>query len=145
MDPRMPLEVLLVEDNPADVRLMEELFEPREVSMHLHVVSDGIEALAHLRGKGGGSIHRRPDLILLDLNLPRMSGPELLETIKSDSDLQVIPVISLSTSKADLEVLQTYRLHVNSYLKKPEDLDAFIQMLRALECFWFRTAVLPPR
>lgn len=138
-----PIEVLLVEDNPADVRLTEEAFKEGRVSNHLNVVSDGIEAMEFLRREGKFQTAPRPDLILLDLNLPRKNGREVLEEIKSDPALRRIPVMVLSTSRADQDLAKAYSLHANCYIAKPMDLDQFRNVVRSIEHFWFNIVTLP--
>jgi CheY-like chemotaxis protein len=136
-----PIEVLLVEDNPGDVRLTAEALKDGCVRSVLRVVGDGIEALAYLRKRG----ERRPDIILLDLNLPRMSGREVLAEIKADEDLQAIPVVVLTTSQADADVAQCYALHANCYVAKPVEYEAFVRVIHTFRDFWLNTVLLPPR
>lgn len=138
------IEILLVEDNPGDVRLTEEAFREGKVRNNLYVAKDGIEALEFLRREGPYKKAVRPDLILLDLNLPRMDGRELLAEIKDDDDLKRIPVVILTTSKAEEDVLKTYNLHANCYITKPVDLDQFITVVQAIEGFWMTIVKLPP-
>lgn len=138
-----PIEVLLVEDNPADVRLTEEAFKNGHVANHLNVVADGVEAMDFLRRQGIFQTAPRPDLILLDLNLPRKSGREVLEEIKSDPHLRRIPVMVLSTSRADQDLASAYSLHANCYIAKPVDLDQFRNVVRSIEQFWFNIVTLP--
>ena len=140
-----PAEILLVEDNPGDVELTQEALESAKISNHLTVVSDGMEALAYLRRQGPYASAARPDLILLDLNLPKKDGREVLAEIKEDEDLRVIPVVVLTTSKAETDILKTYKLNANSYITKPVDFAGFSQVVRAIECFWFSVVVLPPK
>ena len=139
-----PIEILLVEDNPGDVRLTQEILKEGKVRNNLAVVGDGDEALVYLRKKGRHSAAARPDLILLDLNLPGRDGQEVLTEIKEDSDLRRIPVIVLSTSEAEQDILRSYDSHANSYLTKPVDLDQFIGVVRAVEDFWLTVVKLPP-
>jgi two-component system, chemotaxis family, response regulator Rcp1 len=139
-----PIEILLVEDNPGDVRLTQEALKEGKVSNNLHVAYDGIEALAFLRREGKFEKAVRPDLILLDLNLPKMDGRELLAEIKDDDDLKRIPVVILTTSKAEEDVVKTYNLHANCYISKPVDLDQFITVVKAIEGFWMTIVKLPP-
>lgn len=139
-----PIEILLVEDNPGDVRLTQEALKEGKVRNHLYVVFDGIEALAFLHREGDYTNSVRPDLILLDLNLPRMDGRELLAEIKDDDDLKRIPVVILTTSKAEEDVVKTYNLHANCYITKPVDLDQFITVVQAIEGFWMTIVKLPP-
>lgn len=139
-----PVEILLVEDNPGDVRLTKEALKEGKVKNSLHVVGDGIEALACLRQEGEFANAIRPDLVLLDLNLPRMDGRELLEIIKVDDDLKRIPVVILTTSKAEEDIIKTYNLHANCYITKPVDLDQFIKVVKTIEDFWMTIVKLPP-
>jgi two-component system response regulator len=140
-----PAIILLVEDNLADVELMREGLEEAKVSNDLHVVSDGIEALAFLRREGKFASAPQPDLILLDLNLPRKDGREVLAEIKADEVLRMIPLVVLTTSKADEDILRSYRLNANSYIAKPMDFEGFTQIVRAIDDFWFTVVVLPPK
>lgn len=136
-------EILLVEDNPADVRLTREAFKEHRVRNNLSIVEDGVEALAFLRREGPHAGAPRPDLILLDLNLPRMDGRELLERIKADPVLRRIPVIVLTTSKAEEDVLRSYDLHANCYITKPVDLAKFMAVVKDIEGFWLTIVTLP--
>jgi chemotaxis family two-component system response regulator Rcp1 len=138
-----PVEILLVEDNPADVHLTVEALRDAKVHNNLHVASDGEEALAFLRRRNGYKEAPRPDLILLDLNLPRKSGREVLADVKADPDLRQIPVIILSTSSAEDDVTSAYDLAANCYVTKPVDLDEFIGVVRAIDSFWLSLARLP--
>ena len=138
-----PIEVLLVEDNPADVRLTEEAFKDGRVSCHLSVASDGVEAMEYLRREGKFQTAPRPDLVLLDLNLPRKSGREVLEEIKSDPHLRRIPVMVLTTSSAHQDLASAYSLHANCYITKPLDMDQFRSVVRSIELFWFIIVTLP--
>ncbi len=137
------IEILLVEDNPGDVRLTREAFKEGKVYNHLSVAMDGVEALAFLKQEGAYADAVRPDIILLDLNLPRMDGRELLSKIKADSDLRRIPVVILTTSKAEEDILQTYDLHANCYITKPVSLDQFIKVVKSIKEFWFSIVKLP--
>jgi two-component system, chemotaxis family, response regulator Rcp1 len=137
------LSILLVEDNPGDVRLMKEALKEAEVSTHLSVVYDGEAALSFLRRRNGYTDAPRPDLIFLDLNLPRRDGREVLAEIKSDDQLRRIPVVVLTTSEAERDIVNAYDLHANCYVKKPIDLDKFIQVVRECERFWLQIARLP--
>ncbi len=143
--PVQAVDILLVEDSPADVRLTREALKEAKVLNELHVVQDGIEALAFLRkqGKYAGSPH--PDLILLDLNLPKKDGREVLAEIKQDRDLKSIPVVVLTTSRAEEDVVRSYTLHANAYVTKPVDLAQFLSVIRSLEEFWLAVVTLPPR
>ncbi|MBD3316534.1 MAG: response regulator [Chitinivibrionales bacterium] len=136
------VDVLLVEDNPGDVRLTEEAFSECKHAIRLHVASDGVQATAFLRREGTFQNAPRPDMILLDLNLPRKSGREVLAEIKEDPEFRTIPVAILTTSKAEEDVLKSYELQANCYLTKPLDLDRFIEMIRNIGDFWFSTARL---
>ena len=139
-----PVEILLVEDNPGDVRLTREALKEGKVANSLHVAVDGVEALAFLNRKGKFSQAVRPDLILLDLNMPKMDGRELLAKIKADDDLKRIPVVILTTSRDEQDVLKTYNLHANCYITKPVDLGQFIGVVKSIEDFWFTIVKLPP-
>jgi CheY-like chemotaxis protein len=138
-----PVEVLLVEDNPGDVRLTLEALKDGKVNNHLSVVEDGVEALAFLRREGKYADAPRPDLIFLDLNLPKKDGREVLAEIKTDEDLKRIPVVVLTTSKAEEDILKTYNLHANCYITKPVDFDQFVIVVRLIEDFWFTIVKLP--
>jgi CheY-like chemotaxis protein len=138
------IEILLVEDNPGDVRLTIEALKDAKVLNRLSVAQDGIEAMAFLRREGKFADAPWPDLILLDLNLPRKDGREVLEEIKQDPDLRRIPVVVLTTSQAEQDILKTYNLHSNCYITKPVDLDQFITVVRSIEDFWLTIVKLPP-
>jgi two-component system, chemotaxis family, response regulator Rcp1 len=138
-----PIDILLVEDNPGDVRLTREALSDAKVLNRLTVAVDGVEALAALRRQGRFANVPRPDIILLDLNLPRKDGRVVLAEIKKDPDLRRIPVIVLTTSKAEEDVLHTYDLHANCYIAKPLDLEQFITVVKSIEDFWFTVAKLP--
>ncbi len=140
-----PVEILLVEDNPADVRLTEENFKESKIQNNLHVVSDGIEAMAFLRREGNYVNAVRPDLILLDLNLPKKNGHEVLAEIKAENELKCIPVVILTVSKADEDILKAYNLHANCYITKPIDLEQFTKVVQSIEEFWFSIVKLPAR
>ena len=144
MNPR-PIEILLVEDNPGDVLLTREALRDGKIQNNLQVVADGEEALAYLRRKVANGQAPRPDLILLDLNLPRKDGREVLADIKADPDLRTIPVVVLTSSKAEEDVLRSYHLHANCYITKPVDLPQFINVVRAVEEFWLSIVKLPTR
>ena len=139
------IEILLVEDNPGDVRLTVEALKEAKVKNNLHVASDGVEALLFLRREGRFAEAPQPDLILLDLNLPKKDGREVLAEIKADSDLRRIPVVVLTTSKADEDIIRTYDLHANCYITKPVDLDQFISVVKSIEDFWLTIVKLPSR
>ncbi|NVJ00796.1 response regulator [Myxococcus sp. AM009] len=140
-----PIEILLVEDNPGDVRLTIEAFKEGKVSNRLSVARDGVEALSFLRRQGAYADAARPDLILLDLNLPRKDGREVLAEIKVDPALRRIPVVVLTTSKAEEDILRTYDLHANCYIAKPVDLEQFISVVRSIDDFWLSVVRLPPK
>jgi chemotaxis family two-component system response regulator Rcp1 len=139
----MPKEVLLVEDSPGDVRLTKEAFRDANSSVHLHVVSDGVEAMAFLRREGAQVRAPRPDLILLDLNLPKMDGREVLANIKEDASLKTIPTVILTTSEAEADILKSYQLQANCYLSKPAQLDAFESLVKSINDFWLTKVKLP--
>jgi len=139
----MPLQVLLVEDSPGDVRLTQEAFRDANASIQLHVAFDGVEAMAFLRREGEHVLAPRPDLILLDLNLPRMDGREVLAQIKSDDGLKTIPTVILTTSEEEGDIAKSYRLHANCYLNKPVQLDAFERLVRTINEFWLTMVKLP--
>lgn len=138
-----PIEILLVEDNPGDVRLTRESLHDARVNNNMVVAGDGIEALACLRREGQYARTARPDLILLDLNLPRMNGFEVLDAIKEDPDLKRIPVVVLTTSQAEQDIIQSYNLYANAYVTKPVDLEQFIKVIKAIEGFWLEIVKLP--
>jgi len=138
-----PIDVLLVEDSPGDVRLTREAFRETNGSVTLHVASDGVEAMSFLRREGTHAASPRPDFILLDLNLPRMDGREVLLHIKEDPSLRTIPTIILTTSEADADVLKSYELNANAYLKKPVTLEAFEALVRSINDFWLTKVMLP--
>ena len=139
----MPIEVLLVEDSPGDVRLTQEAFREANVRIHLNVATDGVEAMTFLRREGVHKMAPRPDLILLDLNLPRMDGREVLAIIKEDAELSTIPTVILTTSEAEADVLKSYQLRANCYLSKPVQLDAFEGLVKSINDFWLTKAKLP--
>ena len=141
----MPLEVLLVEDSPGDVRLTQEAFRDAKTSINLHVATDGVAAMAFLRREGDHSQAPRPDFILLDLNLPKMDGREVLAHIKEDDELKTIPTIILTTSEAEADILKSYQLQANCYINKPVQLEAFDAIVKSVNSFWLTTAKLPPR
>lgn len=136
-------EILLVEDNPGDVRLTREAFREGVVVKNLHVVGDGVEALSFLRREGQFKDSPRPDLILLDLNLPKKDGRQLLGEIKADPSLKKIPVLVLTTSQSETDIEHCYNLHVNCYLSKPLDIDEFFEIVESIEEFWLRRVKLP--
>lgn len=137
------IEILLVEDNPADVRLTREALKEAKVRNQLHVVEDGVAAMEFLMRKGKYADAPRPDLILLDLNLPKKDGREVLEEIKQDDNLKRIPVVVLTTSQAEEDIVKTYNLHANCYVTKPVDLDQFITIVKSIEDFWLTIVKLP--
>jgi chemotaxis family two-component system response regulator Rcp1 len=139
----VPIEVLLVEDSPGDVRLTQEAFREANKSVHLHVASDGVEAMAFLRHEGAHVHAPRPDLILLDLNLPKMDGREVLANIKNDESLKTIPVVVLTTSDAEVDIAKSYQLQANCYLTKPVQLDAFETLVKSINDFWLTKVKLP--
>jgi len=134
----------LIEDNPGDVRLTSEALREGKVRNTLHAVGDGVEAMAYLRRQGQYADARRPDLILLDLNLPKKDGREVLAEIKKDPNLRRIPVVVLTTSQAEEDILKTYDLHANCYITKPVDLQQFMTVVKSVENFWFTIVKLPP-
>ena len=139
----MPIEVLLVEDSPGDVRLTREAFRDANMSIHLHVASDGVEAMAFLRQEGAHAHVPRPDVILLDLNLPKMDGREVLAHIKEDNSLKTIPTVILTTSGAEADIVKSYQLQANCYLTKPVQLDAFDSLVKSINDFWLVKVKLP--
>jgi two-component system response regulator len=139
----MPLEVLLIEDNPGDVRLTQEAFHDTNANVRLHVASDGVEAMAFLRHEETFAHAPRPDIILLDLNLPKLDGREVLDRIKKDDDLKTIPTVILTTSEAEADILKSYQLQANCYLTKPIALEAFLSLVRSINEFWMTKVRLP--
>jgi CheY-like chemotaxis protein len=138
-----PVEILLVEDNPGDIRLTQEAFKEGRLANNLQVVMDGVEAMAYLRREGQYATRRAPDLILLDLNLPRKDGRQVLDELKHDPALKHIPVVVLTTSKEEADVLRSYQLHANCYITKPVDLDQFMEIVHSIGSFWLKIVVLP--
>jgi chemotaxis family two-component system response regulator Rcp1 len=138
-----PFEVLLVEDSPGDVRLTREAFKDAKVHINLHVAPDGAEAMAFLGREGKHSNAPRPDLILLDLNLPKKDGREVLEEIKGNPTLKSIPVVVLTTSGSEEDILRSYRLHANCYITKPVGLDGFLKVVKSIDSFWLSVVKLP--
>ena len=136
--PKRPVRILLVEDSPGDVLLTREALSESTMASELFVVSDGVEAMAFLHAE-----HPRPDIVLLDLNLPRMNGHEVLDAIENDPELRRIPVIMLTTSSAQGDILQAYDQHVNSYIRKPVDLNSFLDVVHAIEQYWIGSVALP--
>lgn len=139
------ISVLLVEDDPGDVLLIREAFADYKVGNVLSTVSDGVEAMRFVRGEGEYAGHERPDLVLLDLNLPRKSGAEVLAEIKGDPELSTIPVIVLTTSEAEEDVMRSYKMHANAYITKPVDFDRFKQIVHQIDDFFIGIVKLPPR
>lgn len=139
----LPIEILLVEDNPADVRLTREALKDAKVLNNLSVVMDGEEAMAFLRRQGRHAEAPRPDLILLDLNLPRKDGREVLAEVKEDESLRSIPVVILTTSKSEADILRSYDLHANCYIAKPVGLEEFLRVVESIEEFWLSVVRLP--
>jgi chemotaxis family two-component system response regulator Rcp1 len=138
-----PIEVLLVEDSPGDVRLTREAFKDAKVHINLHVASDGAEAMAYLRREGSHATARRPDLILLDLNLPKKDGREVLKEIKESATLKSIPVVILTTSASETDILGSYQFHANCYITKPVDLAGFLTVVKSIDNFWLSVVKLP--
>ncbi len=139
------VDVLLVEDDPGDVVLIKEAFEYNKVHNALHVVSDGVQALDFLYRRDGHENAPRPDLVLLDLNLPRKDGREVLEEVKADPDLRTIPIVVLTTSEAEEDIVRSYDLHANAYVTKPVDFDRFIEVVRLIDDFFVPVVKLPTR
>ena len=140
-----PVEILMVEDNPGTVRLTQEVMRDSKVRNAMYVVDDGVEAMAFLRKQGRYNSAPRPDLVLLDLNLPRKDGRETLAEMKQDEELKRIPVVVLTTSRSEEDVLRAYDLHANCYLTKPVGLEDFVKVVKSIENFWIEMATLPPR
>lgn len=138
-----PVEFLLAEDNPGDVRLTKEALRESKISNNLNVVPDGVEAMAFLRREGKYFDAPRPDVILLDLNLPKKDGREVLAEVKADPNLRLIPVVIITSSEAEQDVLKTYELHANCYVTKPVDLEQFIKVIQSIETFWLTIVTLP--
>jgi two-component system, chemotaxis family, response regulator Rcp1 len=139
-----PIEILLVEDSPGDARLTIEALKEAKVLNHISIAEDGVEAMAFLRQEGEHAGAPRPDLILLDLNLPRKDGREVLAEVKADKSLALIPVVVLTTSQAEQDIAKSYQLHANCYITKPVDLDQFMEVIKAVESFWLTVVRLPP-
>ena len=140
-----PVEILLVEDNAGDVGLIEEVFEEAKIRNNIHVAEDGEEAMLYLRGKGKFSGSPRPDIIILDFNLPNKDGREVLREIKEDDKLKNIPVVVLTTSNAEKDILRAYELHANAYITKPIDFNQFIKVVGSIENFWLEIVQLPTK
>jgi CheY-like chemotaxis protein len=141
--PAQPIDVLLIEDDPGDTLMIREAFEENKVRNRLTCVTDGLEAVEYLRREGDHAGAQRPDLILLDLNLPRKDGREVLAEIKGDDDLRTIPVVVLTTSQAEEDVLRSYKLHANAYVTKPVDFERFIEVVRQIDDFFVTVVKLP--
>jgi CheY-like chemotaxis protein len=139
-----PIEVLLVEDSAGDVRLTQEAFKDAKVHINLHVVADGAQAMDFLQHEGQYGDVPRPDLILLDLNLPKKDGREVLKDIKESATLGTIPVVILTTSASEEDILRSYQLHANSYITKPVGLDGFLKVVKGIDSFWLSVVKLPP-
>lgn len=139
------MQILLVEDNPGDIRLTQEALKEGDIQNVLHVVKDGVEAMEFLRKKEKYSEMPTPDIILLDLNLPRKDGREVLADIKTDENLKMIPVIVLTTSDTDQDIIKSYKLHANCFITKPVDLELFIFIIQQIQTFWFKVIKLPPK
>ena len=144
LDEGRPVEILLAEDNPGDARLTEKALERGSILNNLHVVEDGVEALAFLRNEDEYADTPRPDLILLDLNMPRKDGKDVLREVKDDEDLRRIPVVVLTSSAAEEDVVKSYDLHANAYLTKPVDFDGFLDVVGRIEDFWLTVVKMPP-
>ncbi len=140
-----PIEILLVEDNPGDIRLTQEALKDSKLHNNLSIVRDGAEAMVFLKQMGNYKSAPRPDIILLDLNLPRKDGREVLKEIKEDGDLGLIPVVVMTTSEDEEDILRSYQLHANCYITKPVDLNRFITIVKSIENFWFQIVKLPPQ
>ncbi len=139
----LPIDVLLIEDSPGDVRLTREAFKDAKMHINLHVTADGAEAMAFLQREGKYADVPRPDLILLDLNLPKKDGREVLKEIKESEALMSIPVVILTTSASEADVHRSYRLHANSYITKPVDLEGFLRVVKSIDSFWLSVVTLP--
>ena len=139
-----PIEILLVEDSPSDTELTLEALKDFKVRNHVSVVEDGVQALQFLRRQGPYAEAARPDLIMLDLNLPRKDGREVLAAIKGDDSLKLIPIVVLTTSRADQDILHAYQLNANCYINKPVDFNQFLEVVRSIEAFWLYVVTLPP-
>lgn len=139
-----PIEILLAEDNPGDVKLTEKALEEGHISNNLHVVTDGIEAMEFLRREGEYAEKPQPDLVLLDLNMPRMDGRDVLEKMQAEDPLRRIPVVILTSSEAEEDIVRSYELSANAYLTKPVDFDGFVDIVERIEEFWFSVVRMPP-
>jgi two-component system, chemotaxis family, response regulator Rcp1 len=143
-DQGRPIEILLVEDSPSDTDLTVEALKDFKVRNHVSVVEDGVQAIQFLRRQGPYAQAPRPDLIMLDLNLPRKDGREVLAEIKADGDLKLIPIVVLTTSRAEQDILRAYQLNANCYINKPVDFNQFLDVVRSIESFWLFVVTLPP-
>lgn len=139
------IDILIVEDNPGDARLIKEVLNDNKVYNSLHIVNDGVEAMNFLHNQGEYESAPRPDIIILDLNLPKRDGREVLAEIKADEELRHIPVVIMTISQAEEDILKTYKLHANCYITKPIDLNEFIKVVKSIEDFWFSIVKLPPK
>ena len=142
---REPIEILLAEDNPGDVKLTRKALEQGDLLNNLHVVNDGVEAMKFLRSEGKYADEPMPDLLLLDLNMPKMDGRQVMEDMDSDPKLSRIPVVVLTSSDAEEDVVRSYELSANAYLTKPVDFDGFVEIIKRLENFWFEVVKMPPK
>ncbi|RPJ67752.1 MAG: response regulator [Alphaproteobacteria bacterium] len=140
-----PIEILLVEDSKGDIGLIEEIFEEAKIRNNLHIAEDGEEAILFLNNQGQFSGAPRPDIILLDLNLPKKDGREVLQEVKGDDNLKNIPIVVLTTSKAEEDILRSYNLHANAYITKPVDFNQFIRVIKSIEDFWLQVVKLPSK
>jgi CheY-like chemotaxis protein len=140
-----PIEILLVEDSPSDAEFTNEALKEAKVRNHLSIVEDGVQAMEFLRRQGRYTNAPRPDLIMLDLNLPRKDGREVLAELKADDNLRMIPVVVLTTSRAEEDIIRAYKLHANCYITKPVDFQQFLTVVRSIESFWLFVVTLPPR
>jgi CheY-like chemotaxis protein len=139
-----PIEILMADDNKGDVRLTLEALKGAKVKNNIHVVGDGVEAMAFLRKEGKYANMPRPDILLLDLNMPKKGGIEVLQEIKTDAELKCLPVVILTVSQSEEDIMKSYNLHANCYISKPVDLNQFIKIVNSLEDFWFTIVKLPP-
>lgn len=139
------IDILVVEDNPGDARLIREILNENKLYSSLYIVNDGVEAMSFLHNEGKFSIAPKPDLIILDLNLPRKDGREVLAEIRADDELKHIPIVIMTISQAEEDILKTYKLHANCYITKPIDLNEFIKVIKSIEDFWFSVVKLPPK
>jgi CheY-like chemotaxis protein len=140
-----PIDILLVEDSKGDIGLIEEVFEEAKIKNNLHIAEDGEEAILFLNNQGPFSDAPRPDIILLDLNLPKKDGREVLQEVKEDDNLKNIPIVVLTTSKAEEDILRSYNLHANAYVTKPVDFNQFIKVIKTIEDFWLQIVKLPSK